>query len=350
MAHEISTVTGSNAFAYIDGPAWHGLGDNILKQMQAASPAERITLARQLAQLNYTIEARDIFLADGTKLDTHKATVRLDGDRVTPLSVVGKGYETVQNEQATEVLEVLAQEWGAVPATAGALGLGERAFMLMRLADATITPLPGDDVRGYFLLSWSHDGQTGVNGLPTAIRVVCANTLAMAMNAARGKAWFRIKHTSSAASRLDQAARLMGDTMKAMQAAGDTFKSMAQQRLGPVQLQAYIDRVIPNTSASTTIAPVIEARRATVAALVHGGRGAAMANQGVDVSDGGASLWAAYNAVTEYFDHVRPAEAKSDAGRNNAFESALFGGNAEIKAGALQLAAQLATAAVDGQV
>ena len=341
MADNISTVTGAAGFAYIDAPAWHGLGRNILAEMRAAQPEDRIALARSMAQLDYTVEARDIYLADGRKLDTHKATVRVDGPGLeTPLSVVGAGYQTIQNAEATELLEVLAREWGAVPATAGALGNGERAFMLMRLADAKVSPLPGDDVNGYGLLSWSHDGQTGVLLMPTMVRVVCANTLALAMGKARGKAWIKVKHTASAGARLDQASKLMSEIMTAMQANGDTFASMARKRIGVSQVREYVARVIPNTSASTTIAPIIEARRATVEALVYGGRGAGIANQGIGAGDG-ATVWAAYNAISEYFDHVRPAEAKSDAGRANAYESAIFGGNAEIKASALTIAAQL---------
>jgi hypothetical protein len=132
--------------------------------------------------------------------------------------------------------------------------------------------------------------------------------------------------------------------MKALAFTGETFASMAAKKLNPQQLRAFVDHVIPNTSAAATVAPVIAARRATVLALMHDGKGAAMANQLVDTRDGGASLWGAYNAVTEYFDHVRPAEAASTAGLVNAQTSALFGGNAGIKAEALTIARQLVAA------
>jgi hypothetical protein len=137
----------------------------------------------------------------------------------------------------------------------------------------------------------------------------------------------------------------MSKLMEAMKATGDTFATMAATVMDAKSLASYIEAVIPNTDAkAAAIAPVVQARRDTVARLVFAGRGAAMANQLVNVAAGEASLWAAYNAVTEYFDHVRPAEAKSDAGRINAQTSAVFGGNADVKAAALDVARQLVAA------
>jgi hypothetical protein len=121
---------------------------------------------------------------------------------------------------------------------------------------------------------------------------------------------------------------------------------MAHRGLGRKQVLDYVARAIPNTTAAEKVSPIIEARRETVLQLVYGGRGAAMANQAVDTREGGASLWAAYNAVTEYFDHVRTAEATNASGLLRAQESALFGGNADLKLAALAEARQLLGAAV----
>ena len=272
------------------------------------------------------------------RLDVHAPGVE------TLLGVVGSGYEIGQNEQVARIAEAL-QNVGCSVACAGALGKGERAWFLMKLPDsATVSPVDGDDVRGYFLLHWGHDGSVGVTGLGTPIRVVCQNTLAMATgHGARN--WFSLRHSASLGARIDDAAALVKTLTQEMIASGETFASMARKALTAEQVAAFVAKVTPNTdSKALTASPVIQARRDTIARLVFWGRGAAMANQLVDTREGGASLWAVYNSVTEYYDHVRPAEAKSDSGVNRANESAIFGGNAILKANALTLARELVAA------
>jgi len=342
MADNIATINGQDAIAYIDATPWHGKGPNILREMQATAPAQRIDVAMERAQLNYTVGSEPLYLADGTQLQGHRVSVRYgEGGKIeAAFAPVGEGYVHSQNSRNVDILRPLAEEFGYVPAVAAALDGGRRAFMLMRMADATITPVDGDDARGYFLLHWGHDGNLSVQGMATAIRVVCQNTLNLATS--RGKAWFSVRHTSNVDARLDDAAKLVKKLTAEMTAAGETFAQMARRQLTADQLIDFIAKAVPNTDPnSAKISPIITARRDTIAKLVFYGKGAALANQLVDTRQGGASIWAAYNAVTEYVDHVRPAEAQSEAGRERAQESALFGGNAELKVGALQLARQL---------
>lgn len=343
MAHNLATINGSVAMAYLDETPWHGLGQKL--DVRGLAADAMIDAALDAARMRYQVASLPIFLADGSQVHGYGASVRLadDGTVAATLSVVGDGYHHIQNTEAVAILRPLAEEFGCVPAAAGVLGDGERCWMLMRLADATVTPVPGDDVRGYFLLHWGHDGQMSVQALCTGVRVVCQNTLGMATNGR--KAWISIRHTAGAGARIDDAAKLVRTLMGQLQATGETFADMARKAIAPDAIVSYIDRVIPNTDASkANVSPVIMARRETVARLVFAGRGAALANQLIDTSDGTASLWAVYNAVTEYVDHVRPAEAASVAGRLNAQTSAVFGGNAEIKAQALNVARELVLA------
>jgi len=343
MAHNIATINGVSAMAYLDQTPWHGLGERL--NFAGVDKSQVIDRALDAAQMRYTVGSMPMHLTDGTEVEGYKASVRFnpDGTVAAQLGVVGDGYHHTQNEQNVEILRVLAQEFGCVPAAAGVLGKGERCWMLMRLADAKLSPLPGDDVNGYFLLHWGHDGNMSVQGLATGIRVVCQNTLSMATNGR--KAWIAIRHTKSASARLDDAAKLIKTLMGTLKATGETFASMAAKNLSAAQLDAFIAAAIPNTDPkAATVAPIIVARRDTVARLVFFGRGAAMANQGANVAAGEASVWAAYNAVTEYVDHVRTAEAQSKEGLRRAQESAIFGGNADIKAQAFQLARELVAA------
>jgi phage/plasmid-like protein (TIGR03299 family) len=337
MAHNLATINGKAAMAYLHQTPWHGLG-------QRLQGVATVAQALDAAQLNWRVTLEPVYLADGTPIPGSQVALRreLDGTAV-PLGVHGSKYHVGDNVDVTKIGEPLI-DLGCTVDAAGALGNGERCWMLFRLADGTFAPVPGDDVKGYFLLDWSHDGQTHISGLGTAIRVVCQNTLSMALSAAAGKKWVSIRHTASAAQRIDEAAKLMAQLMAAMKFTNETFASMAAKKLNPTQLRAFVDHVVPNTSASATVAPKIAARRETVLACIASGKGADMANQLVDTRDGGASLWAAYNGVAEYFDHVRPAEAASEQGLKNAQASALFGGNAQQKAEALTVARQLLAA------
>lgn len=337
MAHNLAVIDGRVAMAYQGATPWHKLGQRLTGQTS-------LQAALQAAGLDYTVALEPLYLGDGRTVDTHRSVVRVvPGGVSVPLGVVGDTYTAVQNSAAAEPLQAL-MDLGCTVAAAGALGQGERCWCLIQLpADTTVQAVPGDDNRGYFLLHWSHDASTGVNGRLTVIRVVCQNTLSAAT--ASGRDQFSIRHTTSAARRLDEAASLLKSLMAAMRETGDTFAALAAKRLSPQALAAYIEAVVPNTDPkATTIAPVIQSRRDTIARLIHLGQGADLANQLIDTTGGAASAWAAYNAITEYFDHVRPGEAKSPEGVARANESALFGGNALIKVQALKIARQLIAA------
>jgi phage/plasmid-like protein (TIGR03299 family) len=344
MAHNIANLNGQDTFVYLDQPAWHKLGRNILKEIQALAPEHRLSATLAAAGMDYDVQTRPIFVAGDRLIPSHKATVRVDADGTeTVLGVVGEGYKTIQNTEAIAAIRPLVEEFGCVPAAAGALGQGERAWVLLRFADKVITPLPGDDVRGYFLLYWDHAGQASLKMLGTPVRVVCQNTLGVATNGR--SAWIQVRHTTNADQRLDQAAGIVRKLGESLQLTGETFTQLAHKVLNARQLAEYIERAIPNTDPkAANAAKVIQARRDTVAKLVFYGRGAALANQDVDTAAGESTPWGAYNAVTEYYDHVRPAEATNDSGLRRAYESSVFGGNAEIKQAALEVARELVAA------
>jgi phage/plasmid-like protein (TIGR03299 family) len=340
----IATINNRSAISYIDGTPWHGLGDNVLTLMREATPDRYVDIALDAAQMRFAVGSLPMQMADGTPIAGHKVSVRFnpDGSVAAQLGVVGNGYQHIQNDEACSILRVLAEEFGCVPAVAGVLGDGQRCWMLMRMTDATITPIPGDDVRGYFLLHWAHDGSMMLQGLGTGVRVVCQNTLALAT---RGrKAWIAIRHSGNAQQKLDAAAKIVRKVGEALKTTGDTFAAMARKVIDSKTLHAYLDAVVIDANATDAAKPskIITARKETIAALMRLGKGADMANQ---YANGGVSLWAAYNAVTEYFDHVRPAEASSAAGLRNAQTSAVFGANADTKAQALSIAQQLLGAA-----
>jgi len=122
-----------------------------------------------------------------------------------------------------------------------------------------------------------------------------------------------------------------------MQQTGETYAGLAARSMNAKELAAYIETVIPATlDADGALPNVIKKRRETIADLIFNGHHS-QADGGADATRGVASAWRAYNAVTEYFDHERAREAKSPNARTSAYDSALFGANAQIKARALQV-------------
>lgn len=150
-------------------------------------------------------------IKNGTPLDTlnlstanlissHAATVRDDHDFT--LGVVGRDYGVVQNSKAFEFIDFIKEVSGEEPIveTAGLLGNGERLFVSCKLgADSYLNP--NDAVNNYVVFTNSHDGSGAVMAFFTPIRVICSNTLAMAIKGCQHRVVF--KHTKNVGQRLD---------------------------------------------------------------------------------------------------------------------------------------------------
>jgi phage/plasmid-like protein (TIGR03299 family) len=325
MAHNLAVIGGVEAMAYQNGTPWHRLGKRLASMTSVAE-------ALKASRTDYTVHAEPLYLGNGAIVPMRKAIVR--DDPTAPngiiLSTVGKDYEVIQHTEAFESLNVLCTEHGMTIESAGALGNGERVWILFKMPD-TITPVPGDDVRGYLLATTGHDGSWSYTIKPTPIRVVCQNTLDAA--SLSGVDFVRLFHTKGNAGKVDGAAKIVSTIVQAFRETGETFASFANRRMSEAEVIRYIETIFPHVDDAKP-SDVINARRKTVAELVWTGVGSELARS---ATDGAANLWATYNAVTEYFDHVRPAEAKSNAGLDRANLSAIFGSGADMKTRAFNL-------------
>lgn len=325
MAHNLATIGGNVAMAYQNGTPWHKLGKRLPSMIN-------VLQALEASQTNYTVHAEPLYLSDGSAVPMRKAIVRdvPNGNGVI-LATVGKDYEVIQHTEGFQALDVLCTEYGMTIESAGALGNGERVWMLFKMPD-TITPVDGDDVRGYLLATTGHDGSWSYSIRPTPIRVVCQNTLdAASLNG--GADFVRLFHTKGNAGKVDGAAKIVATIVKTFQETGETFTQFANRQMSDSEVIRYIETLFPHAD-ETKPSDLINARRKTIADLVWTGVGSELARS---ATDGAANLWATYNAVTEYFDHVRPAEAKSTAGLDRANLSAIFGSGADMKTRAFNL-------------
>jgi len=156
-------------------------------------PSEMVEAIRKGEAFDWNPSVADI-------ISTHKATLRTDNNDT--LGIVGKGYGIVQNSKAFDFMDFIKEASGSEPVieSYGALGYGERMFITATLGEDSYLN-PNDAIKNYVVFTNSHDGSGGVMAFFTPIRVICQNTLNMAIRGCANKVVF--KHTSKVDERLD---------------------------------------------------------------------------------------------------------------------------------------------------
>ena len=184
MAHEVETMF------YTRQRPWHGLGTYITE-----APCSEDAL--RLAGLDWGVEQHSIYTC-GEKVDGYKANVRSTDGKV--LGIVTNRYQVVQNKDAFAFTDALLGE-GVTYETAGSLMEGRKVWMLARMPREYM--IAGDRISPYLVFTNSHDGSGSVRVAITPIRVVCNNTLNLALNTAK-RSWSMI-HTGNVQEKLDEA-------------------------------------------------------------------------------------------------------------------------------------------------
>ena len=336
MAHEISHASGRDEIAYAGETPWHGLGVKV-EGLQTA--AAMLTAAG----LDWTVGTFPLF-CNSREVEGFKAIVR--GDTLTVLGVASDRYVPIQNRQAGDMVDALVTEGGAHVEVAGALGQGERCWMLAHIpADFEVTR--GDQVRPYLLLAWGHDGKHGLAGKLTPIRVVCNNTLTAA-GFGKGVRWSEsadvyIRHTGDAKVHIAEAHKALGIVRKQVETTAQAYQAMAGARLEGQQVRGYFEGVFPADLAVPEFGtPEREAYdEKLVKWQVHQDRLLELYEGGAGAQFSRGTAWGAYNAVTEWADHVYPVLQSGEVSLTRQ-RSVLFGSYADLKrrafAGALELA------------
>lgn len=209
MVAAIANAGGVDLFASHREQAWHGLGT--VFQQEVTDYREMLRLAGlndwNIREMPIAVTALDSDeVVDADFVVPAKAIVATMGGRETVLGVTGERYEIVQNEDAFSFLQSLKD--GARWETAGAIKSGRVVFGSMAFdRDFVLDPSGvADKVETYLLVYTSHDGSTGVAGGVTPTRVVCQNTLNVAVGNIKNT--FKMRHTSNVATRMAAEAAL----------------------------------------------------------------------------------------------------------------------------------------------
>lgn len=295
MAHGIQ----DNAMAYRNATPWHSLGTKL---------AEDVTLDEWsiAAKMNWKVGCEPIYRADGSLIQEARLSVRQDNGEI--LGVVGPRWTPLQNSESFWVFRPLVESGAITLETAGCLFGGKRIWILAKINIDNMQIVRGDEIATYILLSNGHDGKLAVHFGFTPIRVVCANTEAMARGDAASKL-IRIMHHKNVSKNVESVRDIMNLAKQEFEATADAYRFLASKSINSADLRKYVKIVLnvhklqDNELPTRTLNTVKEIEN-----FADQGRGNSL--PGVH-----GTWWAAYNGITEYLNYSkgRTVENRVDA-------------------------------------
>jgi phage/plasmid-like protein (TIGR03299 family) len=318
MAHNLEIVNGEAQMAYrlSAGVPWHGMGVPVDDNM---TPVEMM----KAAGLDWEVEKVDTFIryrGDNVKTGQQALVRSTDGKILTH---VGEGWNPVQNKEAFEFFTDFVSNGDMVMDTAGSLKDGQLVWAAADVKDG-FSLFGGDEVKGFLLFSNPHQYGKSIDVKFVMTRVVCNNTLTMALTE-KGQPAVRMSHRNEFDA--EKVKHLLGISHARVEQFKDAAEFLGSKRYSNESFKVFLAKVFGESS-------------------VRGkdlSRTAERAFEIVDTQPGAefrpGTWWNAYNAVTYLTDH--------ELGRNadNRANSAWFGGNAKRKLDALNLAVEMAEAA-----
>lgn len=277
---------------YVEEMPWHKQGVHL---DEPPSTAEAI----KHAGLDWNVSKVKLYSNDQKLVKDYYGITREDTKDV--LGIVKGSYTPLQNHEAFNFFDPLISNKFIQYETAGAIGKGEMIWILAKLKINTQIIVHGDDiVNKYLLLSNGHDGQSAVNIKFTPIRVVCQNTLNLALNQEEAT---KINHISSIHKKLQDASVAVENILEIYSQAEKNFIAMYKCKIDDTKAKQYSNKLYPVIDRSKiTTENQFEKHKENIRIQTQ-----LMNNYkesfGVKHYNIGGTLWAAYNAVTEYIDH-----------------------------------------------
>ena len=263
---------------------WHGLG---IRVAEAPSSEE----ALRLAGLDWQVKQEPVYTDTGEAIPGYKANIR-DRDRRV-LGVVTDRYKIIQNQEAFAFTDALLGK-GVRYETAGSLQGGRRVWLLARLPKEYI--ISGEQVSPYLVFSNTHDGSGAVKVALTPVRVVCCNTLNLALDTAK-RSWSMI-HTGNIRDKLQEAEDTLFMAEAYMMQLGKEFGNLQRQKITDRQVAEYIEMLLPLEKDATAI------QNKNITKLRDD-----MAHRYYDAPDlqgTGKNAYRFLNAVSDFATHAKP--------------------------------------------
>lgn len=360
MSHEI---TKNDHLVLTGKKAWHGLGTVV---EEAPSPEEALRLARLdwmpvTCPLEATAQTTDgemdangdlLYHRTTNLIASHKALVRSDDPKIV-LGVVGRNYVPIDNYTLAELCYQVSERWlketgnDLKVESAGSMKEGRRVWFLLRANPFSVGNNDRDVVERYTLAYNGFDGYAALSFLPTSVRVVCNNTASAALEKDGWKG-IRLKHTANIERRVNDAMRSLTYASQAMENYEAQAQGLGKSVATESKARFYWDEVYTALLWPKSKNPEgLEGERWVVAdrnkrATID--QWQSIMDRECDTHGLERSMWTAYNAVTNWFDHESPvrlskeAQAKGMDTDQRRIELNLFGGVAAKKAEAMKMA------------
>lgn len=273
---------------------WHGLGTRVETALNSKEALEH-------AGLDWNVEQKNIYTQDYVPVPGYKANVRDTDGKV--LGVVSDKYKVVQNTEAFSFTDALLGE-GVYYETAGSLQGGKRIWLLAKLPQEYI--IAGDRISPYLVFSNTHDGSGAVRVAITPIRVVCNNTLNIAL--ATAKRSFSMVHTGDINKKIDEAKSTLFLAGKYMEGLGKEIENLRMKKLSDRQVEEYISMLIPEGEKDT-----VQQHR-NIRKLRENMR--ARYYDAPDLKEIGNNAYRFINAVSDFATHAEPLRRTSNFKEN----------------------------------
>ncbi|WP_186016352.1 DUF932 domain-containing protein [Burkholderia gladioli] len=302
--------------AYVGQEPWHGLGNRL-------APHQPIEVWADRAGMDWTIESSEVrFVAGANTIGTIHAfpdqKVLYRSDNKMPLSVVSARYQVVQPRQILEFYRDLTEIGGFELETAGVLKEGRKLWALAKTGQSGL--LKGKDkITGYLLLATACDGTLATTAQFTSVRVVCNNTLAIALGDSTGVV--KVQHRSQFDAQAVK--RQLGIAVSSWDAFMVRARALAERKITDTTAEAFLRRVLTYATVNVPDRETVSVNERAIKAVgqLYAGRG-----KGADLPSASGTAWGLLNAVTEYVDHHRRARTG-----DHRLDAAWFGAGATLK-------------------
>lgn len=314
------------SMAYVNETPWHGFGNQL-------APGQPLEVWAKRAGMDWRIESADVrYVASADGLGSIHAfpdqKVLYRSDSKAPLSVVSRRFQVVQPADILEFYRDLTLAGGFELETAGVLKEGRKLWALARTGQSVC--LKGRDrVNGYLLLATACDGTLATTAQFTSVRVVCNNTLQIALGDSAGAV--KVPHRSQ----FDPQAikRQLGIAVSSWDGFMARMKALTECKVKDDAVEAFLRRVLtypvnPATDGSTT---AVNDRALKTVQELYSGHG-----KGAEMASAAGTAWGLLNSVTEFVDHHRRARSA-----DHRLDAAWFGQGAALKQKAWEEALKL---------
>ncbi len=273
---------------------WHGLGTRVVE-----APASEEAL--RLAGLDWKVMQEPIYTEDRMEIPGYKANVRDVDHKI--LGVVTDRYRVIQNREAFAFTDALLGS-GVRYETAGALQEGRKVWLLARLPHEYI--ISGERISPYLVFSNTHDGSGAVKVAVTPVRVVCNNTLNLALQTAK-RSWSMI-HTGNIRGKIREAADTLFMAESYMDSLGSEIERLRRQKVSDRQAQEYMELLLPVEKGSSPVQEKnIKRLREDMEKRYY---------DAPDLKDMGKNAYRFINAVSDFATHADPLRRTANYNEN----------------------------------